>query len=62
MSDKDILTVDEVAEYLRVDESTVRYMIRRGDLPVIKVGRIYRVRRVDLESLASRQTDPAQEK
>ena len=32
-------TVDDVADYLRLNPETVRVMARRGELPSIKVGR-----------------------
>ncbi len=51
----DILTVTEAAQYLKLDDSTIRSMIHRGDLPAIKVGRVYRIRRVDLENLPTSQ-------
>ncbi len=47
----EILTVEEAAQYLKVDPVTIRNIIRRGLLPAMKVGRIYRIRRADLESL-----------
>ena len=39
-----LLTVTEVARYLRVQPSTVRSMAKRGDLPAMKVGRSWRFR------------------
>jgi excisionase family DNA binding protein len=38
-------TVKEVARYLRIKPETVRAMARRGDLPVVKVGRMWRFKR-----------------
>ena len=35
-------TVEEVAEYLRLEPNTVRAMARRGELPAIKLGRRWR--------------------
>jgi excisionase family DNA binding protein len=42
-------TVDEVALYLRVKPSTVRAMCRRGELPAIKVGRVWRFDKAQLD-------------
>jgi len=53
MSAHDLLTVDEVAEYLRVKATTVRELIKRGELPAAKVGRVYRIKRTDVETLLS---------
>ena len=56
MSEHDLLTVAEVASYLRLAERTVREMIDKGDLPAIKLNRAYRITRADLDSfLASRK-------
>jgi len=38
-----LLTVDEAAEQLRVHPETIRRAIRRGDLPAVRVGSVYRV-------------------
>lgn len=40
-----IMTVKEVAEYLRIDESTVTRLAKRGDLPGKKVGYLWRFNR-----------------
>jgi excisionase family DNA binding protein len=37
-----LMTVQEVARYLQVTPSTVRAMAKRGKLPAIKIGRIWR--------------------
>jgi putative molybdopterin biosynthesis protein len=47
--EKDLLTVQEVAELLRVRRNTVYEMLKRGDLPSAKVGKQLRVRRSDVE-------------
>jgi excisionase family DNA binding protein len=44
-----MLTVEEAATALRVCTRTVRRWIKSGDLPVVRLGRQYRVRRRDLE-------------
>ena len=45
------LRVEQVAGVLQVDKSTVYAMINRGDLPVIKAGRVFRVSRAVVERL-----------
>ena len=35
----EVLTVEEVAEILKVNIDTVRRLLRQGDLPGVKVGR-----------------------
>lgn len=55
-----LLTAAEVAEDLRVSTMTVYRLIRRGELPAVRVGRNYRVRLHDLEAyLAEQVVDPA---
>jgi excisionase family DNA binding protein len=50
---EEVLTVEQVAELLQVDEKAVRELARKGELPGRKVGREWRfVRRAVLEWLA----------
>ena len=44
------LTVAEVAGLLRVSNMTVYRLIKAGDLPAIRVGKNFRIRRSDVES------------
>jgi excisionase family DNA binding protein len=58
----DLLTVAEVAEALRVDETTVRRWIKQGALTAITLPhdgkrQSYRVHRRTLEALLSRQDE-----
>ena len=46
---RDVYSVKEVADYLKVSRDQVRKMIANGELKACKVGREYRVR---LEHLA----------
>lgn len=45
----EVMTAEEVAAYLRVHLITVRRWCRQGELPAVKVGRSYRIRRTDLD-------------
>lgn len=45
----EVLTVDEVARYLRVHPMTVQRWCRTGELPAAKIGRAYRIKRGDLD-------------
>lgn len=47
----DLMTVTEVAEYLRLKPNTVKAWLRDGRLPGTKVGKFWWVRRSDLEAL-----------
>ena len=44
-----MLTIDEVATYLKLHPLTVRRLARRGDIPAVKIGRQWRVKRDLLE-------------
>ena len=52
-----LLTVNDVAERLRVHPITVRRHIKAGDLPAVRVGRAVRVREVDLEEYLNMESD-----
>ena len=51
MSDKtrDVLTLNEVAEYLRIPRSTAYKLAQEGRIPGQKVGRQWRFRRAVVE-------------
>lgn len=46
-----ILTVAEVARYLRVSETTVWRWCSSGKLPAFRIGRSWRVRREELSQI-----------
>ena len=49
------LTVQEVADLMRVSSMTVYRLIKAGDLPAVRVGRSFRVRDEDVDAyLAAR--------
>jgi excisionase family DNA binding protein len=52
---EDILTIREVAEYLKVTERTLYRLVQEGQLPAFKVGNSWRFRRDDLERWISKQ-------
>jgi excisionase family DNA binding protein len=49
------LTLAEAAERLGVEYKTIYNLVRNGDLPAGKVGRIYRIRPEDLDAFFDRQ-------
>jgi len=49
MSGNDILTIDEVAKYLRVSERTVYDWAQRGEIPSGKIGTVWRFKKSELE-------------
>jgi putative molybdopterin biosynthesis protein len=49
-------TVEEVAEYLRVSEVTVRKLIEAGELKATRVGRQYRISQEALDDYIKRHS------
>lgn len=49
-----VLTPPEIAEHLRLPESTVREMLRDGILPGYKVGRAWRIDGAELQKWKDR--------
>jgi PTS system nitrogen regulatory IIA component len=47
----EVLTVQEVADYLRIDIRTVYRLAKRGDIPCKKIGRQWRFNRGEIEGL-----------
>ncbi|MDR0568682.1 MAG: PTS sugar transporter subunit IIA [Spirochaetaceae bacterium] len=49
MEEKDILTIEEVAKYLRVSERTVYDWSQKGEIPAGKIGTVWRFKRSEIE-------------
>lgn len=63
MNSESMLTLKEVARYLHVVPLTVYRMIDRGDLSAVKVGRVWRIRKQDLQAYLERSASrPRSEK
>lgn len=52
----DILTINEVAEYLKVAERTLYRLAAAKKIPAFKVGGTWRFLRADIDQWISRQT------
>lgn len=50
-----LMTVDEVAAYLRVNPMTVYRMVNRGELPGVKVGDLWRFKERNIAAWLERQ-------
>ncbi|MGA2453642.1 MAG: helix-turn-helix domain-containing protein [Solirubrobacteraceae bacterium] len=50
---QELLTVEQVAEEMKVTSQTIRNWIKSGLLPAILVKHLYRIRREDLDALLS---------
>jgi len=56
---RDLLSAEDVAEYLGVGQVTVYRWCREGALPCLKIGRRWRVRREALEDFLRRHEQPS---
>jgi PTS system nitrogen regulatory IIA component len=50
MIDDDILTIEEVAKYLRVSERTVYDWAQNGEIPAGKIGTVWRFKKQEIET------------
>jgi len=55
--DSEVLTIKEVAEYLKVNERTIYRLAASNDLPGFRVGNAWRFKRSDLEAWVLKQTE-----
>ena len=44
-------TVEDLAEYLKLQPETIRSMARRGELPAIKLGKVWRFQRTAINEM-----------
>ncbi|MBN2280314.1 MAG: PTS sugar transporter subunit IIA [Candidatus Marinimicrobia bacterium] len=58
MSFNDIMTLEEVAEYLRISERTVKEWVTQGKLPGGKLGTSWRFQRNEIENWVSQKLSP----
>lgn len=56
MAEREIMTVREVAEHLRVHQSTIYRLLKRQQLPAFKVGTDYRFSRTAVDAWAAART------
>lgn len=56
---EEVLTIREVAEYLKVTEKTVYGLVQRRQIPGFKVGGQWRFRREDIDAWIATQTADA---
>jgi excisionase family DNA binding protein len=52
--EREILTVEQAAEFLQIHKVTVYKYIRSGFLPAAKLGKVYRIYRRDVAALLQR--------
>ncbi len=54
--DSDIMTIKEVADYIKITEKTANRLVVAGDLPGFKVGGSWRFRRSEIDHWIDRQS------
>jgi len=55
IKEDEIMTVSEVANYLKISEVTTYKFVQEGKIPGFKVGRHWRVKRSDLNEFIEKQ-------
>lgn len=56
--DSDIMTIREVADYLKINEKTAYKLAAEGKIPGFKVGGAWRFRRSEIEAWITQQSKP----
>ena len=59
---EDILTIKDVAEYLKVTERTLYRLAQEGRIPAFKVGASWRFKRADIDTWIENQKPNAKER
>ena len=59
MTDEPLMSVKDLAEYLQVDMSTIYLWSQRGQIPAMKVGKMWRYRRSEIEEWLNQRRTPA---
>jgi excisionase family DNA binding protein len=54
--DDPILTIPEVARYLKVSKSKVYELVSKKEIPHLKIGRNVRIRQIDLQVWVEKQS------
>jgi excisionase family DNA binding protein len=52
--EQEILTISQIAEYLQISEPTTYKLVQEGEIPGFKIGRHWRVKKVDLSDFIER--------
>lgn len=57
MSDDEIITVKELAEYLKIAEKTAYRFVAEGKIPGFKVGSAWRFRKKEIDEWIKKQSE-----
>ncbi|MBQ0052104.1 MAG: PTS sugar transporter subunit IIA [Treponema sp.] len=58
--EEDILTIEEVAKYLRVSERTVYDWAQKGEIPAGKIGTVWRFKKTEIEKWVNERLSSSQ--
>ena len=47
--EENLLTPEDVSEILKISRAMAYVLMKRGEFPVVKIGKMVRVRRVDMD-------------
>ena len=56
-----VMTVPQVAEYLQISKSKIYLMIKRGEIPYIRIGKCVRIMESDLDEWLEARRQPARQ-
>jgi excisionase family DNA binding protein len=59
MAGDQLMSVRDLADYLQVDMSTVYLWSQRGQVPAMKVGRMWRYRRSEIDAWLNKHRSPS---
>ncbi len=57
MDDFKLYTIEEITDILKVTRRTIYKYIKNGSLKAIKIGKYWRIKRVDLQKIVNQGTD-----
>jgi PTS system nitrogen regulatory IIA component len=58
MTDDQLMSIKELADYLNVTATTIYLWSKRGQIPAMKVGNVWRYRRSDIEAWLNEHHSP----
>jgi excisionase family DNA binding protein len=51
LNNDQLWTVEDVAQYLQLQPETIRSMARRGELPALKIGKVWRFQKLAIYNM-----------
>lgn len=58
LSEDEVMTIPEVARYLRLSEATVYRFAKRGKIPAMRIGRTWRFKRELVDAWLRQESSP----